>query len=336
MKTELLKPTINNFKKAKKLILNGELVAFPTETVYGLGANACNNSAIKKIFIAKNRPQDNPLISHFFSKKQIENYVLSINPIEKKIIKKFMPGSISLILQKNNKISDISTCGQQTVAIRIPKNKIARKFLKFCNIPICAPSANTSKRLSPTTAEDVMSDLNGKISAIIDGGRCKVGVESTVVKVIDNIIYILRPGKITKEMLEKKIRTTVIEKLKNETTTSIESPGTKYEHYCPLCEAILVKNNKLENFNNLLRTLTNKKILILCSPKLKNQLKGLNYDINIKILGKTSTQACANIFRLLRQNENNYDLILIEFIDNGNMQSALFNRLSKTVKGNII
>ena len=187
MKTEILKPNKKNLIKCAYTINSDELVAFPTETVYGLGADAGNSKAVKKIFEAKGRPQDNPLIVHIARKKDIEKYATVKSPIERKIIKKCMPGPISLILEKKDTICNETTCGLKTVAIRYPSNKVAQKFIKACNCPICAPSANTSKRPSPTRASDVFEDMKNKIQYIIDGGNCKIGVESTVCKVESDI-----------------------------------------------------------------------------------------------------------------------------------------------------
>ena len=333
METKILKPNKETFKLAAKYINNGELVAFPTETVYGLGADATNDTAVKQIFTTKGRPQDNPLIVHLSNKKDIEKYILSISKTEQKIVNKFMPGPISLVLKKNNLISNVVSCNLDTIAIRIPENKVARNFIKYTNKPICAPSANTSKRPSPTTAKDVYQDMKDKIPLIINGGNCNIGVESTVVKCENNIVYILRPGKITKEDLEKSLKTTVIDKIPTE-NKKIESPGVKYTHYCPSCDMILVKNNKLENFKNLIENYKDKNILVLCSPNIQKELSSYKKDnFKIEILGKNSEEACKNIFRYLRKFEKDFDLILAEFIENGKMQSALYNRMIKSASG---
>jgi len=327
MKTEILKPNKKTYLLARNLINNGNLVAFPTETVYGLGADATNDTAVKKIFETKGRPQDNPLIVHLSNKKDIIKYVKSISKIEQKIINKLMPGPISLVLEKNDKISNIVSCGLNTIAIRIPENKTARKFIKYSEKPICAPSANTSKRPSPTKAQHVFEDMNDKIDLIIDGGNSNIGIESTVVKVENDEIFILRPGKITKEKLEKITKCIVHEKV-NKENKKIESPGVKYTHYCPKCEMILVKNNIIENFTNLYKNYKDRRVLILCSQSTKKHL-----DIPCVILGKNSEEASKNIFNFLRKYENDYDLILAELITNGKMSKALYNRMIKSASG---
>ena len=248
-KTLVKKPCKKVFELASKYINNDELVAFPTETVYGLGANALSDKAVEKIFIAKGRPQDNPLILHIGKKIDIKKYVIEINPIQQKLIDAFMPGPISIIFNKNEKVSNVACAGGKTVAIRLPENKVARNFIIACGCPIVAPSANTSKRPSPTKACHVLEDMKGKIPLIIDGGETTVGIESTVVKVENDNVIILRPGKITKEMIEAKTSAKVIEKTVSGKV--IESPGMKYTHYKPKCDMIIVKTDKIKNINKI-------------------------------------------------------------------------------------
>lgn len=334
METKVEKLTKKFCAECAEIVKQGGLVSFPTETVYGLGADATNAIAVKKIFEVKGRPQDNPLIVHLADKNKIEDYAVVSNDIERMIIKKCMPGPISLILHKRDNISEVVTCGLSTVAIRIPINRTARKFIKATGLPICAPSANTSKRPSPTRAKDVLADMNGKIPAIIDGGNCKIGVESTVCKVENNIVYILRPGKFSARALTKILKVPVVDKLDTTQTTVAESPGTKYTHYCPKSEMILIKNDILKNLNSLYDNflLQGKKPIILCS---KDTAKFLDGKDKI-ILGKNSEDACKNIFKTLRNVENNYDVILAEFISKGDMQDALFNRMIKSASGKLI
>ena len=332
MKTLILKPSKKTFNLAKKLITNGELVAFPTETVYGLGANALCDEAVKKIFVAKGRPQDNPLILHIGRKQDIKKYVKNISKTHKLLIKHFMPGPISIIFDKAENLSNVACAGGQTVAIRMPENKVAQKFINYCNLPICAPSANTSKRPSPTNANHVYDDLNGKIKLIIDGGETLVGIESTVVKVENNIIYILRAGKINKQMLEKATKLTVVDKIDSDKIP--QSPGTKYTHYKPLCDMIMVKsdivNNTIKLYDNLVAS--NKKPIIFCCSA---NLEAYGHR-NIKVLGKNSEDASHNLFNYLRLAENNFDCIIAEYFSNGDMVDGLFNRMIKASSGKIV
>lgn len=332
METKILKPNKETFMLASELINQGEVVAFPTETVYGLGADATNAVAVEKIFIAKGRPNDNPLIVHLANKEDIEKYVLMLSDLERDIINVFMPGPISLVLKKKDNIPSVVTAGGDTVAIRIPENEVARNFIRFCRKPICAPSANTSKRPSPTIAMHVYDDMKGKIPLIIDGGQTTVGIESTVVKVVNNEVYILRPGKISKETLQNKLNCIVHEKVIS-TSTVVESPGTKYTHYKPNCDMILVKNNIIDNVKQLYLENINKgkKVIIFCKQADFNYYSGMN----VVCLGADSDEASHNLFKFLREYEKN-DLIIAEYFDNGSMVEGLFNRMSKSCSGNII
>lgn len=331
MKTQILKPNKKTYKYAGNLIKNGEIVAFPTETVYGLGASALNENAVKKIFEAKGRPQDNPLIVHLCNKKDIQKYVKNISKTQKKLIKAFMPGPISIIFDKNEKICASVCAGGDTVAIRIPENKIARKFIKYSKCPICAPSANTSKRPSPTIAKHVYDDMNGKIPLIIDGGATNIGIESTVVRCDGEMVYILRPGKINKEQIYKKCKLIAIDKM--DTTKIPQSPGTKYTHYKPSCDMVIVKTDAINNIIKLYnQTIKNgKKPIIFCKEEHLEQFSGKN----VVSLGLNSTEASSNLFTFLREYEHN-DLIIAEYFDNGDMVEALFNRMIKSASGNII
>ena len=188
------------------LIRNGELVIFPTETVYGIGANALDENAVGKIFIAKGRPSDNPLIVHIADKRMINEIAQDITEMEQILIDNFMPGPFTLILKRKPIIPNIVTAGLDTVAIRMPDNIIARGIIQFSGVPIAAPSANISGKPSGTNIEDIRKELEGKVSAIVDGGETPIGIESTVVKVVDEIPIILRPGRVTPEDIEKVAR----------------------------------------------------------------------------------------------------------------------------------
>ncbi len=331
METKIAKPSKDVYNLAGQLIRKGEVVAFPTETVYGLGADATNAEAVKKIYTAKGRPSDNPLIVHLADKKDIKKYVLGISPLEQKIVDNFMPGAISLVLKKNDVIAPIVVAGGETVAIRIPENEVAREFIAATGRPICAPSANTSKRPSPTIAEHVFEDMHGKIPLIIDGGQTTVGIESTVVKVVDEEIYILRPGKFGKADFESKLHCVCHEKVL--AGKVVESPGTKYTHYKPNCDMVLVKTNPQKTIVELYKKATSegKKVVILCKEESLIHFKGLNAHA----LGKTSNDASHNVFKMLREFENN-DLIIAEYFDNGTMVEGLFNRMIKSASGNLI
>ena len=330
MDTEILLPNKNTYNKCAKILANDELVAFPTETVYGLGANAFSTIAIEKIFKAKGRPNDNPLIVHTYNIDGIKDIAKEITPTAEKLINAFMPGPITIVLEKKDSINEIITAGLNTVGIRIPQNKVAIEFLKACAFPIAAPSANSSTRPSPTQAEHVFEDLKGKIPAIIDGGKCEIGIESTVVDATGDIPAILRPGKITAEDIKR-----VCGNVKNDNSKGvIRSPGVKYRHYAPKCECILIKSNNakfIENvFNN--QKLNGKKTVLLCYQNIANKLNIANV-INI---GKDDTEASYNLFRFLRQAEKEYDLILLQSCSNIGIGQSLYNRMIKSCGGNVI
>lgn len=331
MRTLIKKPSLLTYIYAGNLIKNGEIVAFPTETVYGLGADATNAEAVKKIFIAKGRPQDNPLIVHLAEKEDIQKYVTEITENQQKLIDAFMPGPISIIFEKNDVICDEVTAGGKTVAIRIPENEVARKFIYYSQKPICAPSANTSKRPSPTIAQHVYDDMNTKIPLIIDGGATDIGIESTVVRVNKNYVYILRPGKINAQMILEKTGLVAMSKI--DTSKIPQSPGTKYTHYKPKCDMIIIKNDVTKNMNDIYRQKTKegKNVVIFCKKENVNKYQ----NKNVVVLGENSEDASKNLFTYLREYENN-DLILCEYFDNGDMVDALFNRMIKSASGNII
>ena len=190
-------------KPAAESIKQGKLVLFPTETVYGIGANALNVQAVKDIFIAKGRAQDNPLIVHIANIEMLKELVQNVGEIEEKLIKNFWPGPITIIFEKKPIIPDVITGGLNTVAIRMPSNEIAHKLIEYSNCPIAAPSANISGKPSGTQIEDIIEELDGKVEYIIDNGKVDIGVESTVIRVVDNVVHILRPGKITPEDIEE-------------------------------------------------------------------------------------------------------------------------------------
>ena len=195
-------------KEAAEIIKNGGLVLFPTETVYGIGANALNDEAVKKIFIAKGRAQDNPLILHISDMDMLSQIVDTdnISELEYRLMDAFWPGPFTIILNKNNNIANVATCNGDTVGVRMPSNKIAHDLIKEANLPIAAPSANISGRPSGTKLEDIINELKDKVDYILDGGECDIGLESTVVRVVDGNVKILRPGKITKEDIEEIVK----------------------------------------------------------------------------------------------------------------------------------
>ena len=241
--TELDENTLSLLDKAADVIKRGGLVVFPTETVYGLGGDATNEDSSKKIYAAKGRPSDNPLIIHIDTPEMAEKYAYT-NELYYKLAKAFMPGPLTVVLKAKDTIPPATRGGLATVAVRCPESKIARELIKKAGIPIAAPSANLSGSPSPTTAEHVLDDMQGRVDIIIDGGSSDFGLESTSVKIDnENEITLLRPGKITKEDLSKivsqvNVADAVTDKLKEGETAL--SPGMKYKHYAPKAPVILL------------------------------------------------------------------------------------------------
>ncbi|MEQ6390173.1 L-threonylcarbamoyladenylate synthase [Bacillaceae bacterium S4-13-58] len=231
--TDLTPNDKNNINQAAQHVQMGDVIAFPTETVYGLGADATNPLAIKKIYEAKGRPSDNPLIVHVAQKGDLLLVAANIPSLAEGIIDAFMPGPLTLILPSNGQAAENVTAGLSTVGVRIPDHPVALEFIKACGCPIAAPSANRSGRPSPTTAQHVLLDLDGKIAGILDGGPTGVGVESTVLDVTGEIPEILRPGGVTREEIEKVIGTIVLDPSLTEEKEKPKSPGMKYTHYAP-------------------------------------------------------------------------------------------------------
>lgn len=324
-----------SLKVVKKEIENDNLVIFPTETVYGIGANALSDKAVQKIFAVKERARNNPLIVHLKDKNEITKYAIIQNDIEKKLIDAFMPGPFTLILKKKNIIPSSVTANMDTVGIRIPINKIAHQFLDFVNVPIAAPSANISSRPSGTRVEDIQDEFDDLVNFIIDGGESQIGLESTVVKVINNIPTILRPGFITKEDIESVIGVCSLSShlLKQiSDTEKVESPGMLYRHYAPKTKCLLVYSKDLNTLKELVKKNSIEKTIILGSSNLKDIpcYQFINY-------GDTLESISHNIFSLLRKCDTyQANLIIIEGVKKEGLGLAIMNRLIRTSNFNYI
>lgn len=324
MVTKILK--IDGIDLGAKLIKQGEVVAFPTETVYGLGGDAFNENAISKIYKAKGRPSDNPLIVHISKIEDVEKLASNIPAEFFALAKRFMPGPLTVVLPKKKCVPDLVTGGLNTVAVRMPMHIIARQLIEKSQTLIAAPSANTSTHISPTTAQHVFDDLNGKIPLIIDGGECEVGIESTVLSLTDDVPTILRPGIITADMLLEVLSAVKI--FKGE-VKSAESPGMKYMHYAPKCDTIIASTSDkaLEIYNK--KTLDNKKACILCVNENVEKYKDCKY-IN---LGKDAHSIAKNIYGALRQAESEADFIIVDKLNGGGVYDSVMNRLIKATAG---
>lgn len=334
METKILKinPFDVNLEKiniAADIIKLGGLVVFPTETVYGLGANALNENAVKKIYKAKGRPADNPLIMHFDKLEKIKDYVYITEELLEKI-KIFVPGPITFVLKRKSIVPNIITANMDTVAVRIPVHPIANKLIEMSGVPIAAPSANLSGKPSPTIAEHVVEDMKGRVDVIIDGGNVDFGLESTVIDLTEDIPTILRPGPITPENLKEvfgkiKIPDFVYGKGKVDTA---KAPGMKYRHYAPDKKTILVEysENRINIIKEKIKNYKNPLLVIFEEDK-----KFFNeYDIMISGSKDNYYKIAVNLFSILRDaDKTDNDVIIIEGVLDKGLGISIMNRLRK-------
>jgi len=336
MQTRILKinpknPQISKIRQAAKIIKSGNLVAFPTETVYGLGANALDSKSVKKIFIAKGRPSDNPLIIHISDIADLKMLVDYIPNTAHELINKFWPGPLTLVLKKSKRVPKITTGGINTVAVRMPKNKIAQALIRETGVPIAAPSANISGRPSPTTSEHVSNDLDGRISMIIDGGKTKIGIESTVIDLSRKTPMLLRPGGVTLEELQCIIGKIAIHPtIQERKTKSVHrSPGMKYRHYSPNAKIILIEGTKDKVKNKILHLLSQfkkqgKKVGIMTAVNTR-------YKSNMTVfLGNNLDVIAADLFKTFREfDTKKIDIVLVQGISRKGLGLGIMNRLGK-------
>lgn len=330
--------------KAAEILKNGGLVAFPTETVYGLGGDGLNPEAAEKIYNAKGRPADNPLIIHIGDKKDLDKLTKEIPEMGRKLVEAFWPGPLTLIFYKSEIIPYSTTGGLETVAIRMPNHPIALELLKESGVKIAAPSANTSGKPSPTKASHVIEDLAGKIDMIIDGGEVEIGLESTIVDVTGDNPVILRPGFITKEMLEQVVGLVEIDKAileKNQKSGIIpKAPGMKYKHYAPKGD-LTIYQGKLEhvvkriNQEAIRYEKEGKKVGIIATEETKNKYHiGIIKDIGTREEEETIARGLYNVLREFDQ--TNVEVILTESFESGYLGQAIMNRLLKAAGYQVI
>ena len=336
MNTQLLTPTAEALSLAADIFRSGGLVAFPTETVYGLGANALDRSAVLSIFEAKGRPADNPLIVHIYDRDQLDP-LCRIPERANLLMDAFWPGPLTVLCHKTTAVPDEVTAGLPTVAVRMPSHPVAREMLKVCGLPIAAPSANSSGRPSPTTAAHVLEDMNGKIPLIIDGGMCDVGLESTVLDLCHGEPVILRPGGVTREMISNvlncdvSVAGSVLRPLReNETALS---PGMRYRHYAPKAVVTLVQGPE-ERVVPLLESLcmeqraAGKKTCVLCFSEHVATLAGCSpHDIGSS---SSPSQIAHRLFDTLRKlDEEGMEAVFSEVIPPEGVGLAVMNRLGR-------
>lgn len=321
---------------AGEIIRAGGLVVFPTETVYGLGANALDGEAVKKIFKAKGRPSDNPLIVHISNLNQLSDITSEVNEITQKAIEAFWPGPLTLIMEKSHNVPETVTAGLNTVAVRMPKHDVAIALLKAANVPIAAPSANIAGKPSPTKAEHVIMDMDGKVDMILDGGPSEVGLESTILDTTSNPPVMLRPGGVTLEMLETVLGKVELDKgltHKPEQDFKPKAPGMKYTHYSPEADVTVVEGEIINvvNFINIkLLEYSQKGIKagVLATEETKF-LYGDNYIISAGSRENPTTIA-EKLFDSLREfDKNKIEVVFAEAVDNNGIGLAIMNRMNK-------
>lgn len=335
METIILSDSENDIESAAQLIRNGEVVGIPTETVYGLGADASNEEAVRKVFAAKGRPADNPLIVHLADFSEAEKYTSRIPELAYKLAERFCPGPFTIVLPKNEKIPYVTSGGLDTVGIRIPAHHVMHKLIELSGKPIAAPSANTSGYPSPTTAQHVINDMNGRISAVLDGGQSEFGVESTVVSIEnDDTVRILRPGCVTREdMLEVCPNVIVDKAILNEVgkDEKAASPGMKYRHYSPKADIILV-DSSFKDFVELVGENDGGKVysLIFNEDSEKFPFKYLTY-------GSDSLQQAHLVFQRLRElDELGAEKVYVRAPSTDGVGLAVYNRLIRAAGFEVI
>lgn len=310
---KISKITDKTLDLARNYLLRNQLVAFPTETVYGLGANAFSDDAIRAVYEAKGRPLDNPLIVHVHKDYDISKLVYDDKEYAKKLREAFLPGPLTIVYKSKNKVSPLVSCGLNTLAIRVPSSVEAQKFLSYVDLPIAAPSANISKHTSPVTARHVYDDFKDKIPLILDGGRCDGGIESTVLDATGDYPVILRKGLITAEMVKKVVGR--CEYASSSSDLNKRSPGTKYRHYCPKTKTVLCNVGDYDMVKRLYDEEISRggKPLIMCVEKDAEFFK----DSNVYSLGKNGPEMASRLYYGLHESER-YDLLIgikFEIID---------------------
>ncbi|NLW07862.1 MAG: threonylcarbamoyl-AMP synthase [Clostridia bacterium] len=339
-------PNLQKIRLAAKILSRGGVVAFPTETVYGLGANALDSRAVRRIFYAKGRPADNPLIVHIASFRDLKKLVAYIPPRTRLLAHHFWPGPLTLVLPRSEIIPDVVTAGLDTVGIRMPSHPVARALIRVAHLPIAAPSANISGRPSPTTGHHVLRDMGGKIDAVVDAGPADVGVESTVLDLTTPVPMILRPGGVTKESLEAVLGKVMLDPAlqQQQQVTAPRAPGLKYRHYAPQGELFLVAG-ELTRVTARIRALVAAwqqkgcRVAVLATTETAAAYREDPRPDYLAVLGSRSRldSIAANLFSALRNCDRYHiDIILAEAVAEEGLGLAIMNRLRKSSANRII
>lgn len=314
--------------KAAEIIKSGGVVAFPTETVYGLGANAFDEKAVEKVFELKGRPQDNPLIVHICSKDDLDIVASDISDKAYKLIEKFWPGPLTLVLPRNPSVPDVVSAGLPTVAVRMPSHPIALKLIQYAELPIAAPSANPSGKPSATKPEHVKSYFQNKVFII--EGQTEIGIESTVLDMTSDPILLLRPGGLEIEKIEEVLKEKIVKKIEN--SQKPKSPGIKYTHYKPQIYLIVLKDReKISKLKNFLKP--ESKILYVMAytfdESFQSKLKKGIYNIDFIFAGADEREIAKNLFDILIAKSIGYDTMIFEAVDERGIGLGIMNRLKK-------
>ncbi len=344
LKVDPQQPEIDKIRQAADFIKSGGLVAFPTETVYGLGADALNTKAILDLFTAKKRPLDNPSIVHVENFEDVTRLTLQVSTTAKELMKKFWPGPLTLVFKRSNIVPEVTAAGLETIAIRMPQHKVALTLIRESRCPIAAPSANIAGKPSPTSAEHVLEDLNGRIDVIIDAGATRIGVESTVLDVSVEPPMLLRPGGVSLEALKDAIDEVQLHPFavseKEVAPEKAKSPGMKHKHYAPKAPLILVEGDLSKVMSTIKELIANywlndKRVGVLATSE-----TAWAYEADVvKSLGsRRNVEAMASqLFRLLREfDSENVDVIVAEGVPLDGLGLAVMNRLRKASGYNII
>jgi L-threonylcarbamoyladenylate synthase len=333
-------PDIRVLSQAAGILRGGGLVAFPTETVYGLGANGLDPGAVAGIFAAKGRPSDNPLILHIADSHEVTKLAACVPANAKALMAKFWPGPLTLVLDRTKAVPDIVTGGLDSVAIRLPASKVARELIRMAGVPLAAPSANTSGRPSPTTAQDVLADLAGKIEMVIDAGSSDIGVESTVVDCTTPVPTLLRPGGVTLEMLLDTLGEVEVDPALASEGFVPKAPGMKYTHYAPAAQMVLYEGEPalvavaLEQ--EAIMALQDKQVGAVVSAETAAKLPA---EVVAAVYGSRNAagEVAANLYNALRLFDSQpVDIILAEGIEESGLGLAVMNRLRKAAGYNIV
>ena len=336
METRIYLPSVETYRAAGELLRGGELVAFPTETVYGLGADALNAEAVLRIFAAKNRPADNPLIVHIWDKSQLAD-LCEPTQTAYRLMDAFWPGPLTLLCRKKPAVPDAVTAGLPTVGMRMPSHPVARAVLETAGVPVAAPSANLSTRPSPTTAQDVYEDMQGRVPMIIDGGACEFGVESTVLDLSGDVPVILRPGAVTRDMIRDTVGTcevadSVMRPLQD--GEAAPSPGMKHRHYAPKGR-LTIYRGPAQAVAGAIRAAyagADRPVVLATAPHLK-----LFEGLNCMDMGQTLLDAAHNLFACLREaDRRGYDRLLAEAVSEEAVGLAVMNRMARAAAFDVV